>query len=273
MNQLKSEIEAVFEKGEGKFAMAFKNIETGEELLINSHEDFHAASTMKTPVMIEVYKQVALGTFALDDSVLVKNEFSSIVDGSTYSLSVGDDSESVLYNLLGTKRTIADLTYDMIIVSSNLATNLVIDLVDAKKVTQTMRDLGAPDIEVLRGVEDQKAFDAGMSNSTTAFDLMLIFEKLALGEVVSKEASDAMIKTLLDQKFNDIIPVHLPANVKVAHKTGSITGVHHDSGIVFLPDGRKYALVLLSKELQDFDEGTMLLAKVSQMVYDYVNTP
>lgn len=270
MSQLKSEIEKLFENGEGKFALAFKNIDTGEELLINAHEAFHAASTMKTPVMIEVYKQAAEGKFAMSDSVLIKNEFSSIVDGSPYSLSVGDDSEADLYNNLGKKRTIADLTYDMIIVSSNLATNLVIEYVDAKKVTQTMGELGAPNMIVLRGVEDQKAFDAGMSNSTTAYDLMVIFEKIAKGEVVSVAASEAMINTLLDQKFNEIIPFHLPKEVKVAHKTGVINGLHHDSGIVFLPDGRKYSLVLLSKELEDFDEGTALLAGVSEMVYNYV---
>ena len=150
MSQLESEIEAVFENGKGKFALAFKNIDSGEELLINAHENFHAASTMKTPVMIEVYKQAAEGKFAMSDSVLIKNEFKSIVDGSPYSLSVGDDSEADLYKNLGKKRTLADLTYDMIIVSSNLATNLVIEYVDAKNITQTMRDLGAPDINVLR---------------------------------------------------------------------------------------------------------------------------
>jgi beta-lactamase class A len=270
MSQLKFEIETVFEGGNGQFAMAFKDLQTGEELLINAHEAFHAASTMKTPVMIEVYKQAAEGKFAMSDSVIVKNTFQSIVDGSPYSLSVGDDSEADLYKNLGKKRTIADLTYDMIIVSSNLATNLVIEYVDAKKVTQTMVELGALNMNVLRGVEDQKAFDAGMSNSTTAYDLMVIFEKLAKGEVVSAEASEAMISTLLDQKFNEIIPFHLPKEVKVAHKTGVINGLHHDSGIVFLPDGRKYTLVLLSKELEDFDEGTALLARVSEMVYNYV---
>lgn len=206
----------------------------------------------------------------MQDSILIKNEFYSIVDSSLYSLTAADDSEKTLYDAVGTKRTIADLAYDMIIVSSNLATNLVIDLVDARKVTQSMRDLGAPDIQVLRGVEDIKAYEQGLSNSTTAYDLLAIYEKLAKGEVVSPKASEAMIDILLDQKFNDIIPAHLPKDVKVAHKTGSITGVHHDSGIVMLPDGRKYVLVLLSKDLGDFDAGTALLAEVSKMVYDYL---
>lgn len=268
--QLEAQIKTELAKTEGIFAVAFKDLSTGEEILISARDAFHAASTMKTPVLIELYKQASTGKFSMTDSILVKNEFKSIVDGSPFSLSTGDDSEGDLYHAIGTKRTIADLAYDMIIYSSNLATNILIELVDAKVVTQTMRTLGAPDINVLRGVEDSKAYEQGLSNSTTAYDLMVIYEKLAKGEVVNKAASDAMIATLFDQKFNEIIPAELPEEVKVAHKTGVITGVHHDSGIVFLPDGRKYVLVLLSRELGNFEEGTKKLAHVSKMIYDYV---
>lgn len=270
LETLKFEIEKELFKNEGTFAVAFKDLQTGDTLFINALETFHAASTMKTPVMIEVYKQAHEGVWSLTDSVDVKNEFKSIVDGSLYSLDSTDDSEHELYKRVGKKRTVADLTYDMIIVSSNLATNLVIEYVDAKKVTQTMRDLGANDIQVLRGVEDNKAYQQGLNNTTTAFDLMLIFEHLAKGELVSKEACDDMIRILLDQKFKEIIPAKLPEDVKVAHKTGSITGVRHDSGIVFLPDGRKYVLVLLSKEMTNADAGIESMATVSRMIYDYV---
>ena len=273
IDTLQAEIEKEFEEEPGTFALAFKDLQTGEELLINASDSFHAASTMKTPVLIELYKQAAAGKFALLDSLVIKNEFYSIVDSSAYSLTEEDDSEKELYKKLGEKRTIADLAYDMIIVSSNLATNLVIDLVGGTHVTQTMRELGAPDIQVLRGVEDIKAFEQGLSNSTTAYDLMKIYEKLGKGEVVSPEASQAMIEILFDQKFNEIIPALLPDEVKVAHKTGVITAVHHDSGIVFLPDGRKYVLVLLSKELGDFDAGTARMAQVSKYVYDYMISP
>ena len=79
-----------------------------------------------------------------------------------------------------------------------------------------------------------------------------------------------MIKILLDQQFNSIIPAQLPKDVKVAHKTGSITGVHHDSGIVFLPDGRKYVLVILSKNLKNDLAATQAMASVSKLVYNYM---
>lgn len=250
--------------------MAWKNLDNGDSLLLNADTVFHAASTMKTPVMIEVFKQAQQGHFNLDDSLIVTNEFYSIVDSSTYSLSREDDSEGQLYNLIGSKTTIGDLIYRMIIRSSNLATNIIIDLIDAKKVTQTMRELGASKIEILRGVEDNKAYNLGLSNTTTARDLMRIYEQLASGDLVSSGANQRMIDILLDQQFNDIIPAELPEEVKVAHKTGSITAIHHDSGIVFLPDDRKYVLVLLSKDLTDFDLGTRTMAKVSGLIYQYV---
>ena len=269
LEELRATIQSEFEEEEGTFAVAYHNISTGEELLINADEEFHAASTMKTPVMIEVFKQADAGILNLNDSITVKNTFYSIVDSSTYELDSLDDSETALYRMIGQKRTISDLVYDMIIVSSNLATNLVIDLVDARKVTATMRELGAMDMEVLRGVEDMKAYNQGLSNSTTAFDLMVMYKKMAKNAVVSPEASKAMIDILLDQRFNEIIPALLPKDVKVAHKTGVITALHHDSGIVILPDGRQYVLILLSKELGDFDSGTERMAKISKIIYDY----
>ena len=266
--QLKNAIQAKLGTVEGEFAVAFKDLQTGQALFINEKDNFHAASTMKTPVMIEVFKQARAGKFKLSDSIVVKNEFKSIVDGSPFSLDISDDSADGMYKKIGQKMTIYDLTYQMIIVSSNLATNILIDLVDAKKANATMRILGANDIQVLRGVEDNKAFKLGMNNTVTAYDLMTIFEKLAQKTVVSKEASEGMIKILLDQKFREKIPAKLPETVKVAHKTGSITGVQNDSGIVYLPDGRKYVLVLLSRKLKDEKKGVEALADVSRMIYD-----
>lgn len=251
----------------GEFAVAFRDLQTGEQLLWNERTIFHAASTMKTPVMIEVFRQAAAGKLSLQDSITVKNDFKSIVDGSPYQLNPADDSEFELYKKTGTKVTLSELVYQMIIQSSNLATNMVIEMVDGKKVTQTMRQLGANDIQVLRGVEDGKAFAKGLNNVVTAYDLMLIYTALAEGRLVNHKACDQMIRILLDQQHNTLIPAHLPKEVKVAHKTGSITGVHHDSGIVYLPDGRKYVLVILSRKLEDSDAATEAMARVSEMIW------
>lgn len=271
LDSVKSLISAKFNFAQGNFALAFKEVgNDSNTILINDKEVFHAASTMKTPVMIEVFKQVNQGKFKLDDSILVKNEFSSIVDGSKYSMDISDDGGEDLYKFIGQKKTIKDLMTDMIIVSSNLATNILIELVGADNVMSTMRSIGAKDIKVLRGVEDQKAYDKGLNNTTTAYDLMLIFEKIAKGEIINKSSCQAMMDILLQQKFNDVIPALLPSEVKVAHKTGSITGIIHDSGIVILPNNKKYILVLLSKNLKDDAKGRQMLSEVSRIVYDYM---
>lgn len=268
--QLLDSIRVTLAQQKGEFAVAFRNTATGETILLNERQRFHAASTMKTPVMIELYKQAAAGKFSLNGEVTVKNEFKSIVDSSLYQLNPADDSQQELYKEVGGKRTIYELMYQMIILSSNLATNNLIELVGGTHVTQTMRELGAMDIQVLRGVEDNKAFGKGLNNSITAYDLMLIYDQMAKGKIVNQQACDGMINILLDQKFNDIIPARLPAGVKVAHKTGSITALHHDSGIVFLPDGRKYTLVLLSAKLEDEKAAIAAMARVSELVYHYV---
>lgn len=268
---LKILIENEFASVEGNFALAFRDLSNFEnEVLINEREFFHAASTMKTPVMMELFKQANENKISLTDSILIKNEFKSIVDGSLYSMNIERDGGENFYKHIGTRQPIIDLIIDMIINSGNLCTNILIELADANKVNETMRSIGANDIQVLRGVEDIKAFDAGLNNTTTAFDLMIIFQTLAEGSFISPKACEEMIEILLQQKHRTKISALLPENVRVANKTGSITGVSHDSGIVFLPDGRKYVLVILSKNLSDMKAGNNAIAKVSRLIYDFM---
>jgi beta-lactamase class A len=256
---------------EGEVALAFCDLSSPEDVLfINADTRFHAASTMKVPVMIELFKQQAAGNFNLADTLLLQNEFRSIVDSSLYAMDISDDSADAIYNLIGTRVTLRDLMVPMITVSSNLATNVLIEKVDAKKVTQSMRDLGADSIQVLRGVEDQKAYDLGLNNTTTARDLLTILEAITTGRAGNAQDCEEMLAILKQQEFNEIIPRYLPDAVTVAHKTGSITALHHDAGIVYLPDGRSYVLVLLSRNLKDFDRGTEQLARVSEAVYGYM---
>jgi beta-lactamase class A len=157
----------------------------------------------------------------------------------------------------------------MIIVSSNLATNLIIDLVGAENVMKTLNEMGVSEIKVLRGVEDNKAFQKGLNNTTTAYGMAMLLERMAKGQAVNKQSSDEMIKVLLDQRFNEIIPTQLPKDVKVAHKTGWITALHHDAAIVYLPNGKKYILVLLSKNLGDEKAAVKVMAGVSLLVYNH----
>lgn len=271
LSDLEKDIRDKLAINKAHFGIAFKDLQTGKTLLLNEKDNFHAASTMKTPVLVELFKQAEAGKFLMTDSIVIKNSFSSIVDGSQYALDSADDSEFELYQNIGKKRTIASLAYEMIILSSNLATNILIELVKPDSVMRTMKKMGANDIKVRRGVEDNKAYQKGLNNTTTAYDLLLLFEQMANEKLVSTSASKEMIRILLDQRFNEIIPALLPKDVNVAHKTGSITGIQHDSGIVFLPGGKKYILILLSRfDPPDEKKAINAMAEVSKMIYDYV---
>ena len=226
---------------------------------------FHAASTMKIPVMIEVYRQAGLGRFSLEDELDAVNAFRSIVDGSMYS--IAEDSEDAIYQKLGGRMSVRDLVYQMITVSSNLATNLLIDLVSADSAQETAKRLGVERMKVLRGVEDLKAFELGKNNTVTSADLALLLEALLEGRAVSPEADAQMIDILLDQQFNEMIPAGLPDDVRVAHKTGEITKIHHDAGIVYPNTGNPYVLVILIEGIEDKKASAEIGTALSRVVH------
>ena len=249
-----------------KIAVAYYDLDRDTTLLRNEREVFHAASTMKVPVMLGVFEAISRGAMRLDQPVRVKNEFVSILDGSSYALEAREDSDPKLYDLAGTDVTLEELVRRMIVRSSNLATNIVIEFVQAPKVMELMRQIGANDIKVLRGVEDDKAYHAGMNNTVTAYDLMLIFRALAEKRVVSPAASELMIDILLAQEHNDGIPAGLDPGTKVAHKTGSITEISHDAGLVLEPDGDRYVLVVLTRGFKEGDQADRVIAEVARAV-------
>ena len=248
-------------------AVSYLDLETGESVSINEDSVFHAASTMKVPVMIEVLKRAQSGSFSLDQGVLLVNQFASIVDGSPYSLDAGEDGDTALYERIGERVPIRDLMRRMITRSSNLATNQLIALTGARNVTETARALGARNIHVLRGVEDQKAFDRGMINTTTSNDLAVLLRAIDQGQVLSPASSAEMREILLAQEFNEKIPAGLPAGTRVAHKTGEITAVSHDAAVVYPAGRRPYILVVLTKGLRESAASSKLIADISRLVW------
>lgn len=248
-------------------AVAYYDLGSGETLLRNERENFHAASTMKVPVMLGIFEAVSRGELRLDQPVLVRNEFRSIVDGSLYALEQREDSDPELYQSIGRELPLEELVRRMIVRSSNLATNIVIDLIDAKRVMALMQRIGATDIRVLRGVEDDKAYRAGMNNTTTARDLLLIFRTLGERRVITPAASEKMIDILAAQEHTDGIPAGVPPGTRVANKTGWITSISHDAGLVITPSGT-YALVVLTRGFDKSDEADRVIAAISKAVYE-----
>ncbi len=248
-------------------AVAFHDLQTGDEMLINADERFHAASTMKLPVMMEIFREAERGQLSLDERITISNQFTSLADGSRYALSAEDDSEKSLYKRVGETETVGRLLRLMITVSSNLATNNLIERVTPQRVMELMRELGASHVQVLRGVEDNKAYERGINNTTTARDLMILFQSLAEGRAVSPKSSIEMVKVLLEQEFKAGIPAGLPSGVKVAHKTGSFTGTDHDAGIVYVPGRQPYVLVVLTRGIKEQKRADKLIADISRTIF------
>jgi len=234
-------------------------------VMIEPDKAFHAASTMKVPVMIELFRQAEAGRLHLEDPLPVVNEFHSIVDGSVYHLSVGDDSDAEVYKAVGQTMTLRALCEAMITVSSNLAANLLIERLGVENIRRTVARLGATGMNVRRGVEDQRAFDQGLNNTTTARGLALLMQKLANGKAVNARADAEMVAILERQKFKDAIPAGVPEGTPIAHKTGTITKIHHDAAIVYGP--RPYVLVVLVRGLQEQKESAALIAAISREIW------
>lgn len=268
---LRTAIEALTARHPGAYIeVAYHDLATGDTLYVNADSLVHAASTMKIPVMMRLYAESDAGTLPLGRKLVVRNSFVSIVDGSPYTLSAGDDSDSSMYRRIGDSVTVQELMYHMITRSSNLATNTLIALAQPDSINALMRRLGASRMQVLRGVEDLKAFDKGMNNMATARDLATLLAAIETGRAASPASTVAMRTTLLAQEFNEKIPAGLPPGVKVAHKTGEITAGSHDAAIVY-PQGRApYILVVLTRGIQQEKTADSLIADISREVYAYV---
>jgi beta-lactamase class A len=256
---------------EGKtISVAVQDLETGKGIFINADVMMHPASTMKVPVMMEVFRQAEAGLLLLDEPLRIFNSFKSIVDGSEFSLEEVDDSDKTLYARIGESKTIRELNRLMIIRSSNLATNLLMERVTCTRVDAFIKELGIADMTVIRGLEDKKAYRLGINNAASARSSTYMMQLIAEGKVVSRKVCDEMIGVMLGQEFNESIPALLPADVKVAHKTGWTGDFFHDTGIIFPPNRKPYAISLFTHGFPEDDENQAheCMAKLSRMIYD-----
>lgn len=257
------------QKSASDVGIAFRTLDGKDEWYSRADEPFHAASTMKVPVLIELFHQVKQGKLRLDDTLVIKNQFRSIVDGSPYKLDPADDSETELYNSKDETRTLAQLAELMITVSSNFATNLLVERLGVEEIRAEVHALGADGMNVLRGVEDSKASEKGMNNTTTARGLAILMTAIAGGKAVDAESSKQMAAILERQKFKEAIPAGLPPGTRVAHKTGDITKIHHDAAIVYAR--RPFVLVLLVRGIAEEKEAYALMAAIAHDLYAATN--
>jgi beta-lactamase class A len=250
-------------------AVAVYDFEHHTSWSLNSARWFHAASTIKVPVLLTVYDAIAQGRFEPSSRVHVRNRFVGVVDQRPFRVAVSREADAGVHEALGRTLTVHELAEHMIVTSSNLATNLLLDLVGIEAARASLARLHLGGIDLLRGVEDEVAWEAGLNNRVTAAGLCDAMRLIAEGKAISPEASQAMLDILHQQRFRSGIPAGLPEDARVAHKTGEISTVAHDAGIVYLGDRDAYVVVILTEWAPEASGRQETIARISRAVYEY----
>jgi beta-lactamase class A len=256
--------------GSEVIAVAVRDLETGLEYGRHADRWFHAASTIKIAILLGVYHGLHTGELVHHSRVHVRNRFLSAHDGEPFRVSADRDANSAVHAAIGKTMRIEELASHMIVTSSNLATNLLLDLVGLEHVQNVLLELGIEGVDVRRGVEDERAYEHGIVNRVTANGLVDLLRLIAEERAFSAELSREMLEVLYDQEFNGGIPARLPKGVRVAHKTGDISTVAHDAGIVYAPDRKPYILSVLSEWPPEVSKRSSTIAAVSYAVYEYL---
>ncbi|HET7274680.1 MAG TPA: serine hydrolase [Longimicrobiaceae bacterium] len=259
------------DSGAETVAVAYYDYQTKTGWDYNGDEWFHAASTIKVPVLVGVFGAIEAGTITENSRVHVRNRFLSAADGEPYRIESGRDANSAVHSARGKTMKVGDLAYHMITTSSNLATNLLIDLVGLERMKDTLAELGADGIQLARGVEDERAFEEGISNRVTAKGLLHVLRLVEEGQAFPEPLSKRMLEILHGQEFRGGIPAGLPDDARVAHKTGEISTVAHDAGLVYLPDREPYGVAILTRWAADGPSGrSATIARLSRAVFEHL---
>jgi len=269
---LRSEIEKLeTDSGAKAIAVALHDLETGFEFRYQPDRWFHAASTIKVPILLGAFAAIDRGDLLPHSRVHVRNRFLSVVENIPFRVESGRDSNSAVHNAIGKMMRVDELAYHMITTSSNLATNLLLGVIGSDAVNQTLRELDVEDgIELRRGVEDELAFEKGINNMVTAEGLLRILVLLAEGKAFSPALSRRMMDILHGQEFNQGIPARLPKAARVAHKTGEISTIAHDAGVVYLPKRKPYVLVILTEWEAATSGRSRTIAAISHAIYEFL---
>ncbi len=269
---LRKQIEAIEkESGATALSVALHDAETGFELHYNAERWYHAASTIKVPILLGVFAAIDRGDLLPHSRVHVRNRFLSVVEGVPFRVESGRDANSAVHGAIGKMMRVDELAYHMITTSSNLATNLLLGVIGPESVNETLRELDLDDgLELRRGVEDELAFEHQINNRVTADGLLRVLVMLAEGKAFSPALSRRMMDILHGQEFNQGIPARLPKGARVAHKTGEISTIAHDAGVIYLPKRKPYALVVLTEWDVSTTGRSRTIAAISHSIYEFL---
>ena len=211
-----------------------KNLDNGKEYSLRGEEKVRTASTIKLPIMTEVFHQVEQGKIKWTDEFVLPNMRKEAGSGILFEFSEG------------TKIDLRTATNLMIVISDNFATNLILDKISQNNVNDFMRSLGLKSTLSLRkigGGGDAKEYDEPLNKLfgigvSTPKDMVTLLEKLEHGQVVSKAASAEMIAILKRQQYTDGIGRNLLDTVPIASKSGALDRLRSDVGIIYTRRGR-----------------------------------
>jgi beta-lactamase class A len=264
---LREACERILSEGKAAaYAVALHDYESGLRFSINGDRTFHAASTIKVAILLAIGKAIDDGRLAPNDTLHVRNRFLSAIDRTPFRIDAESDGYPQLHRLIGRTAKISDLAEWMIVSSSNLATNLLLDYITVESAQRILGEAGVRGVDLRRGVDDTRAHEQNFNNETTADGLLQLFAVLR-GDFLSKTSRDLAINILLQQRFNSMIPAPLPSHASVAHKTGEISTACHDAGIVYLPEREPYILAVLTEVPAETNGRRETIAKVSEAVF------
>jgi len=225
----------------------------------------YSASTMKLPVAIAMMRKVAAGELALDQPVIVHNDFASAASGR-FGVNQAEDEAPATWTKLGTPVELGWLATEMITLSSNLATDLVLECVGVDAANAVLAEYGSGRSAIRRGIDDRAAQAAGISNTMSPADLAGVL--VAVGN--DKTAGGEYVRDLLaGNQWNGEIPAGVPAGTRVEHKNGWDTRIRHDGGIVYPPDAEPFVLtVCTTSELPDAD-AQRLIASIATEAWNH----
>ncbi len=268
ISSLQKKIRNLIHRFDGTVGVAFKNFKTKEEFYLNADERFPTASTIKIPIMVEAYYQAKEGNIKLSDTLTYHQK--THVGGSGIIQFLSD----------GLKISVYDAMFLMIVLSDNTTTNMLIDLLGVKNINARMESLGLNNIKVFRKAFSKKAevepklckkYGFGMA---TPHEMNILLEKIYRGQVPDKSSCKKMIEIMKNQFYEGQLRrwVH-GKKVWVANKTGSVTGVRNDVGIVHTPKS-DWAISVYCKEMKDLrweldNNGQLLIATISKTVFEY----
>ena len=256
MSPIENIVSKILKSVAGTFGVAACHLKTGEEILINENEVFKSASVIKVPILVELFCRRDEGDISLGEIIELKDEYK--VDGS-----------GVLKELhAGLQFTVLDLATLMIVVSDNTATNMLIDRLGPESVTERIRSYGLKDTILSRKMYDFEQAACGKENLCTPRDMTLLLKLMAEGRISGKSTSMEMLGIMARQQYREKIPLLLPKGIKVANKTGSLTAVTHDVGVVTTSE-HEYVLSILAGDAADTVAADRAIAEASKAVYEH----